>query len=140
MKDTDHKSIPDASGAQQLTQDDHKPPESEIEREIAEVWKEVLEVEAVGVDDNFFDLGGHSLAMVKVYERMKERLGGRVERAGVTLIEMFEQASIRRMAARLGQGEIVGGKLEEVRKRGEKARRAMQWQKQQTQERKGRNG
>src|SRR6185369_14292342 len=39
----------------------YKPPGDDIERQIAEIWQEVLGLARVGVEDNFFDLGGHSL-------------------------------------------------------------------------------
>ncbi|HEU0301738.1 MAG TPA: MupA/Atu3671 family FMN-dependent luciferase-like monooxygenase, partial [Longimicrobium sp.] len=42
-----------------------RPPESGMERAVAEVWREVLRVERVGVDDNFFELGGTSLLVVQ---------------------------------------------------------------------------
>ena len=51
---------------------DYLAPRSEVERSIAIVWQEVLQVEKVGVYDNFFDLGGHSLLMVRVQSRLQE--------------------------------------------------------------------
>jgi hypothetical protein len=49
-------------------------PRSELERAIAAVWKEVLGLERVGIHDNFFDLGGHSLLMVRLHHRLREVL------------------------------------------------------------------
>jgi hypothetical protein len=46
----------------------------EIERTIAAIWQEVLGVEHVGGDDNFFDLGGHSLLLARVPARLRDRL------------------------------------------------------------------
>jgi Phosphopantetheine attachment site len=45
------------------------PPSSELEQAIARVWRQVLGVHSVGVHDNFFDLGGHSLAMARTNTR-----------------------------------------------------------------------
>jgi hypothetical protein len=39
---------------------------------ITTIWREVLDVQAVGTNDNFFDLGGNSLLMVKVYSRLRK--------------------------------------------------------------------
>jgi amino acid adenylation domain-containing protein len=48
------------------------PPQSEAERTVAGVWREVLNVDQLGVDDNFFDLGGHSLLLIKVLGRLRQ--------------------------------------------------------------------
>lgn len=47
-------------------------PRTKIEGTIAAIWQEALKVEKVGVDDNFFDLGGHSLSMVQVHSKLRE--------------------------------------------------------------------
>jgi aryl carrier-like protein len=46
-------------------------PVGEVERLIADIWREVLSVERVGRQDHFFELGGHSLLAVRVVERMR---------------------------------------------------------------------
>ena len=40
-------------------------PQTQLERQIAQIWAEHLQIEAIGLHDNFFDLGGHSLLVVK---------------------------------------------------------------------------
>jgi amino acid adenylation domain-containing protein len=52
-----------------------EPPRDEVEEEIAAIWREVLEVDQVGVRDDFFALGGHSLKTVQVRSRLKHHLG-----------------------------------------------------------------
>jgi thioesterase domain-containing protein/acyl carrier protein len=44
-----------------------------MEREIAEIWSEVLEIEELGVDDDFFDLGGNSLGAVRLFDGIRRR-------------------------------------------------------------------
>jgi len=51
-----------------------KEPKGDLERKIAEIWKDILEIENVGVADNFFDIGGHSLLMTKVHKKLKQHL------------------------------------------------------------------
>ncbi len=53
----------------------YAPPESEVERAIATVWAEVLGLSKVGVNDNFFEIGGHSLLGIQVIVRLRETLG-----------------------------------------------------------------
>ncbi len=71
-------------------------PKSELERTITALWQEELQVEKVGIDDNFFDLGGHSLRMAKVHARLKEALG-----RDVSLIELFQYPTISSLARHL---------------------------------------
>jgi acyl carrier protein len=53
-------------------------PAGEAELLVAEVWEEVLDRPAVGAQDDFFALGGHSLAATRVAGRLTEALGCRV--------------------------------------------------------------
>ncbi|MXM68599.1 hypothetical protein GR925_35615 [Streptomyces sp. HUCO-GS316] len=72
------------------------PQEVDVAAVIAEIWCEVLEVPAVGDDDNFFDLGGHSLLLQMVRERIVRRTGKDIE-----LIEFFTHPTVRSLARRL---------------------------------------
>ncbi len=71
-------------------------PATPTERAVAAIWEEVLGVSDVGVGDNVFDLGGHSLLLVQVHSRLQARFGGRVE-----LIELFEHRTLGALAAHL---------------------------------------
>src|SRR5262249_40437179 len=50
-------------------------PRTTLEREIVEIWNTVLPVKQVELDDNFFDLGGNSLLLVRVHYRLQELIG-----------------------------------------------------------------
>jgi amino acid adenylation domain-containing protein len=71
-------------------------PRSELERAIAAVWREALKLPSVGLDDSFFDLGGHSLLMAKVHARLREALGREV-----SLLELFQYPTIGALARHL---------------------------------------
>ncbi len=62
---------------------DRVEPRSELERVLADIWKEVLGLQQVGVEDDFFALGGHSVLMVLLLTRMRERLGTHVHPAKI---------------------------------------------------------
>jgi acyl carrier protein len=68
-------------------------PESGLERTIASIWQELLQIDIVGVDDNFFDLGGHSLLLVKLQSRLTSTF-----KKELPLIEIFRYPSIRMLA------------------------------------------
>ncbi|HEX5709543.1 MAG TPA: non-ribosomal peptide synthetase, partial [Pyrinomonadaceae bacterium] len=105
-----------------------RPVRGGVERAIADAWRETLGVEEVGGDDNFFDLGGHSLAMVRVFDRLRERLGGERLARELTLVEMFEHPTVRALARRLSWREEEGAEAAELREaagaRASKQRRA----------------
>jgi aryl carrier-like protein len=64
-----------------------------VEERIAEVWRSVLRVEQVGVHDNFFDLGGHSLLMVQAHAQLKSVLG-----QDLPLLKLLEHPTISALA------------------------------------------
>jgi acyl carrier protein len=94
------KSRPSATAgpiAAQRSGDVEKPPTSEIERRLAEIWIELLGSEHVGVDDDFFDLGGHSLLATRLIARVHEHCG-----VQLALRDVFEAPTIQRLAERIG--------------------------------------
>ena len=64
------------------------------------VWQEVLGAEKVGVDDNFFDLGGNSLLVTRVHARIKPLF----ERE-VRVVDLFQYPTIRLLAEHFGLAE-----------------------------------
>lgn len=68
-------------------------PQNELEQLIAGLWKEVLFVEEIGREDNFFDLGGHSLLLMKVNLKLKHHCGKEI-----SLVEMFKYPTISTLA------------------------------------------
>jgi amino acid adenylation domain-containing protein len=68
-------------------------PQTPIEQEIAEIWTAVLSVENVGINDNFFDLGGHSLMATQLISRVKKKFG-----IDLSLPEFFKSPTIKDLA------------------------------------------
>ncbi|MFP5265688.1 MAG: AMP-binding protein [Blastocatellia bacterium] len=77
-------------------------PANELERAILAIWREVLNVERIGVEDNFFDLGGHSLLVSQVLERLNNLAG-----CQLSILELFHYPTIRLLAKYLNQGAAL---------------------------------
>jgi len=69
---------------------------SHIEQTLATIWKRVLQVEHVGVDQNFFDLGGDSLLIVAVHSQLTKALDREIE-----VTDLFDYTTIRSLAKHL---------------------------------------
>ncbi|HLX07553.1 MAG TPA: amino acid adenylation domain-containing protein, partial [Thermoanaerobaculia bacterium] len=88
-------------------------PRSQLERTIAGIWRELLQVEQIGIHDNFFDLGGHSLLLARVRARLQEAL----ERP-VPILDLFRHPTVEALARHLGQPATPGAAwAEAVRRR-----------------------
>ncbi len=71
-------------------------PPGPLEQALAGVWQETLEVETVGPDDNFFDLGGHSLKAIRLVGQINELLD-----SALRVRDLFEAPTLAGLAARL---------------------------------------
>jgi len=72
------------------------PSDSVLETRLLEIWESVLDKHGMGVTDNFFDLGGHSLLVAKLLLRIEQRLGNKLSLANV-----FQAPTVRQLAALL---------------------------------------
>ena len=81
-------------------------PQGSVARLVADLWAGVLQRPRVGMNDNFFDLGGHSLQLIRVHRLLQDRLG-----PGVTLMDLFQHPTVGGLARHLesvGQGGDLG--------------------------------
>jgi acyl carrier protein len=73
-----------------------------MERAVARVWQEALGLPAVGVDENFFDLGAHSLTVAEVQLKLQTALSREV-----SLVDLFQFTTVRSLAGHLGASRPV---------------------------------
>lgn len=71
-------------------------PAIEIERMVAAAWQDALGVASVGLDENFFDLGAHSLTVAEVQARLQEELGREIP-----IVDLFQFSTVRSLAMHL---------------------------------------
>jgi amino acid adenylation domain-containing protein len=95
------------AGGRVLSEQGMAQPRTETERGLAEIWKELLKVEEVGVEQNFFEMGGHSLLVLQVMARIRRRFG--LELAVRTV---FEEPTIRGLAVAVEKAEAQGQKAQ----------------------------
>ncbi|MEU9507474.1 MupA/Atu3671 family FMN-dependent luciferase-like monooxygenase [Micromonospora sp. NPDC048170] len=87
----DRNRLPDPHAA---GPDRYLAPQTDVEQTIAEVWAQLLGRDRVGLDDNFFHLGGNSLLAVQARARLLAR-----DVAGLSLVDLFRYPSVRALAA-----------------------------------------
>lgn len=87
----DRQTLPAPSSAQPA--DSFVAPQTPLEEKLSMIWTEVLGLDRVGMTDNFFDLGGHSLLGLRLVNQLREALGEHV-----ALALVFETPTVARMA------------------------------------------
>ena len=97
-------------------------PANELESTIAGIWREVLRLEQLSVTDNFFDLGGSSLAMGQANGRLQATL-----KRKISMTETFQYSTVRTLAVYLSGANKVGSRSElgDSKNRGERRREMM---------------
>jgi polyketide synthase PksJ len=75
-------------------------PRNEIEKTISTIWQDVLKVENPGINDNFFDLGGHSLLIISLQGRLAQAL-----KRDIPVVDLFRYPTINTLAKFLSEGE-----------------------------------
>ena len=86
-------------------EDRYAPPENNVEQTIANIWQEVLTLPKVGVKDKFFDLGGDSLSITKVYSQLQQNLPEQMQ--SISLVDLFKYPTIRGLAENLNREQQI---------------------------------
>ena len=105
----DRKALP-APERTVRSEQDFVAPRTPNEQALAAIWAQVLKLDQIGIHDNFFDLGGHSLRATQVISRVKKTLG-----ADIQLRALFESPTVaalsalivRKQAEGLGEDELT---------------------------------
>lgn len=109
--------------------DDLLEPRSDVERTIATVWQEVLHLEKVGINHNFFDLGGHSLLFIQIQSKLHTLLGREI-----AILDLLRYPTISLLADALKQAPQATTPFQTISAQALKQRNAIARQKQYVQE------
>jgi amino acid adenylation domain-containing protein/FkbH-like protein/thioester reductase-like protein len=74
----------------------YEPPDGDLECALAQIWQELLQVKSVGRDDNFFDLGGHSLSVLRLAAQVNQSLG-----CALKVADVYKNPTIKELAGRI---------------------------------------
>lgn len=115
----DRKRLPEPDKLRPQLKTQMVSPRDEVEGVIAAIWKRVLKIPELGIDDNFFDLGGHSLLMVQAHPEIQEHF-----QMTIPLIKLLEHPTVRSLA-RYVRGTDQNDSLGDLEERATKRRNAM---------------
>ncbi len=116
----DRRALPAPAGSAAGVSGEGPEPDTDLGKTIAECWRQVLRIERVGIDDNFFDIGGHSLLVVQLHRLLSERI-----EAPLSLVDLYRFPTIRRLVEHLADtGEEPG--LDDSIRRAQRRREALQ--------------
>jgi acyl carrier protein len=91
----DRKALP-ALGKALSTGSKYIPPRNHIEKTIADIWKELLSLDKLGIHDHFFDIGGNSLLMIRLSSRLQE-----IFKRDLPVVTLFDYPTIDSLAGLL---------------------------------------
>jgi amino acid adenylation domain-containing protein/non-ribosomal peptide synthase protein (TIGR01720 family) len=97
----DKKALPDPDADSQVNQT-YVAPRNEVEKKLAVIWQALLEVDEIGVNDDFFDLGGHSLSAIRLISLIRKEL-----KTELAINDVFEYPTIALLSDHIRNGAEV---------------------------------
>jgi amino acid adenylation domain-containing protein len=89
----DWRSLPQPTVERPVLDIQYAAPRSNTEQVVASIWQEILQLTQVGRYDNFFDLGGNSLLLVQVHDRLQQRFGRKIP-----IVQLFASSTVADVA------------------------------------------
>jgi amino acid adenylation domain-containing protein/non-ribosomal peptide synthase protein (TIGR01720 family) len=81
---------------------DYEPPRGDVETRLASLWQEILKVDSVGANDDFFELGGDSFKAIRIAARFG---------VGLEVPDVYNLRTIRNIANKIGEGSLQGEQM-----------------------------
>jgi acyl-coenzyme A synthetase/AMP-(fatty) acid ligase/aryl carrier-like protein len=121
----DRRALPDPEPYHPELESTFIPPQTELEKALCHIWQTTLQVEMVGIDDNFFDIGGHSLLVVQVQHRLRQDLN-----ITVPVIDLFLHPTINALSKHLSQQQTETISFQQVHDEARRQKEAINRQRQ----------
>ena len=116
----DRKALPTPEGIRPELTEAYVAPKTDIQKTIAETWQQALKVEKVGLHDNFFDLGGHSLLLIEIHSKIRS-----VINKDISMMDMFKYPTVKSLADYLSEESNEQPAFEQSQERADKRREFM---------------
>jgi amino acid adenylation domain-containing protein len=117
----DRRALPPPNNSRPSLEEAYVAPGTSVEQEIAAVWREFLCIDKVGTRDNFFDLGGHSLLLAAVHNKLAATF-----KQEISIIDLFQYPTIASLAKHFSGQEAEQRPLHYVEERVRKQKEALQ--------------
>ena len=108
----DRQALPDIESLSSELAVKYEPPKTEIEQAIAQLWQQLLQIEKVGINDNFFDIGGHSLLLVQVHAKLRDMFS-----VDIAITHLFAYPTISYLSEYLTQAQPETATLVQTQQR-----------------------
>jgi amino acid adenylation domain-containing protein len=116
----DRQALPAPAPERLAAETPYVAPRTGAEQAVSAIWQQILGLERVGLHENFFDLGGHSLHMVQVQSRVQEHF-----QRQVAIVDLFRHPTVRGLADFLGAAPAPGPPAGQGEERAESRKAAL---------------
>ncbi len=110
----DRNALPAPESSNLTGKAEFQAPEQGLEKQLAELWQSILRIDKVGVKDNFFDLGGHSLLIVKLHAEVNK-----ISEKAISLTDLYRFPTIQSIVNHIASGDTS----ENLKKSSDRAQR-----------------
>ncbi|MCG6136127.1 MAG: amino acid adenylation domain-containing protein [Nostoc sp. LLA-1] len=121
----DRRSLPQPENSRVDLGIAYVPPQTQLEQAIAAVWCQILQVDTIGIHDNFFDLGGNSLLIVQLHNELRENL-----QQELSVVELFQYPTINALSKHLNQQQGAEPAFNLIHHRAQKQKQSLNRKKQ----------
>ena len=90
----DRNGLPDLADYNPHLDNQYQEPETRTQKLIADLWSQVLNIEKIGIHDNFFDLGGNSMRLIQLHQELEKKMPGQI-----ATVDLFAYPTIARLSS-----------------------------------------